>query len=70
MFVFVCFSRSQDTVLGETGDPHELFEVDQCDNNPLGAIIDKVEVCLIIVNFTLQTKCFVGESFDCYIILM
>jgi DNA (cytosine-5)-methyltransferase 1 len=38
------FSRPQDTVLGEAGDTQELFQVDECDVNPLGAIMDKVEV--------------------------
>eukprot|EP00731_Ephydatia_muelleri_P026418 Em0018g518a len=33
-----------DTVLGETGDPCELFMVDECDENPLGAIMEKVNV--------------------------
>ncbi len=37
-------SRSSDTLLGETGDPCELFPSDDCDNNPLGAIMGKVEV--------------------------
>ena len=40
-------SRSSDTVLGETGDPRELFLIDDCEDNPLGAIMDKVEVSLI-----------------------
>ncbi|XP_011402705.2 PREDICTED: DNA (cytosine-5)-methyltransferase 1-like isoform X1 [Amphimedon queenslandica] len=38
------FHRSTDTVLGETGDPRELFLIDDCEDNPLGAIMDKVEV--------------------------
>ena len=38
------FSRSSDTILGETGDPSELFISDDCDNNPLGAIMGKVNV--------------------------
>ena len=37
-------SRSSETALGETGDPRELFLLDECDDNPLGAIIDKVQV--------------------------
>ena len=44
MFHGQWFSRGSDTVLGETGDPYELFVVDQCDDNPLGAIIGKVKV--------------------------
>ena len=39
-----CFSqcsRSNDTVLGNTGDPMELFLVDQCEDNPLGSIMAK-----------------------------
>ncbi|XP_028404799.1 DNA (cytosine-5)-methyltransferase 1-like isoform X2 [Dendronephthya gigantea] len=34
-------SRSTDTVLGNTGDPKELFLVDQCEDNPLGSIVAK-----------------------------
>ena len=44
MFHGQWFSRGSDTVLGEAGDPCELFAVDQCDDNPLGAIMDKVKV--------------------------
>uniref|UniRef100_A0A1X7ST04 CXXC-type domain-containing protein n=1 Tax=Amphimedon queenslandica TaxID=400682 RepID=A0A1X7ST04_AMPQE len=38
------FHRSTDTVLGKTGDPRELFLIDDCEDNSLGAIMDKVEV--------------------------
>ncbi len=38
------YSRGCETVLGETGDPCELFMVDQCDDNPLGAVLGKVNV--------------------------
>ena len=38
------FSRGSETVLGETGDPCELFLVDLCDDSPLGAIMDKIKV--------------------------
>eukprot|EP00731_Ephydatia_muelleri_P024749 Em0016g1020a len=38
------FSRGSDTVLGETGDPCELFMVDECDENPLGSIKEKVNL--------------------------
>ena len=38
------YHRGNDTALGETSDPCELFMVDQCDDCPLGAIIDKVTV--------------------------
>jgi len=44
MFHGQWFSRGSDTVLGEAGDPCELFAVDQCDDNPLGAIMDKVKL--------------------------
>ena len=50
MFFTLCIflsssnSRSRDTLLGETGDPCELFVSDDCDNNPLGAIMGKVNV--------------------------
>ena len=44
MFHGQWFSRGSDTVLGETGDPCELFVVDQCDDIPPGAIIEKVKV--------------------------
>ena len=42
-------SRGSDTVLGETGDPCELFMVDECDENPLGSIKEKVNVSIVIV---------------------
>lgn len=38
------FSRGSDTVLGEAGDPCELFMVDECDDNPLGSITEKVNL--------------------------
>ena len=38
------FTRSAETVLGEAGDATELFLADLCDDNPLGAIMDKVNV--------------------------
>ena len=44
MFHGQWFSRGSETVLGEVGDPCELYAVDQCDDNPLGAIMDKVKV--------------------------
>ncbi|XP_028404801.1 DNA (cytosine-5)-methyltransferase 1-like isoform X2 [Dendronephthya gigantea] len=37
-------SRTTDTVLGNTGDPRELFLVDQCEDNPLGSIMAKCTV--------------------------
>ena len=40
------YSRASDTMLGEMGDPCELFVVDECDDNPLGAIMDKIDVSL------------------------
>ena len=42
-------SRGSDTVLGEAGDPCELFMVDECDENPLGAIMEKVNVSFVHV---------------------
>lgn len=44
-------NRGGDTVLGETSDPCELFLVDVCEDNPLGAVVGKV-------NVTLQTELF------------
>ena len=41
---FCIYSRGLDTLLGETGDPCELFLVDECDDNPLGAILNKINV--------------------------
>ena len=38
------YSRSNDTMLGEMGDPYELFVVNECDDNPVGAIVDKIHV--------------------------
>ena len=38
------FNRGSETVLGETGDPTELFLVDSCDNTPLYAVIRTVQV--------------------------
>lgn len=40
----VDYSRSSDTLLGESGDPTELFVSETCDDNPLGAIMGKVHV--------------------------
>ena len=44
MFYKHSFSRGLDTLLGETADPCELFLVDECDDNPLGAILNKIDV--------------------------
>ena len=41
---FNLFSHFSDTVLGDTGDPWELFIIDDCDDNRLGATMDKVGV--------------------------
>ena len=46
------FSRGSETVLGETADPCELFLIDNCDDNPLGAVVDKVDVRLIQWHFS------------------
>lgn len=42
-------SRSTDTVLGETGDPRELFTTEECDDNPLGAILDQATVASMTI---------------------
>ena len=44
MFHSTWFNRGSETVLGETGDPTELFLVDHCDNTPLYAVIRRVQV--------------------------
>lgn len=44
MFHGQWYSRGSETVLGEVSDPCELFMVDQCDDNPLGAVLGKVNV--------------------------
>lgn len=44
MFHAHLFCRATDTVLGESGDPRELFVVDECENCPLGTIVRKAEV--------------------------
>nr|XP_022900238.1 DNA (cytosine-5)-methyltransferase PliMCI-like [Onthophagus taurus] len=38
------FTRGVKTVLGETSDPRELFDVDMCENLPLGSIVRKAFV--------------------------
>lgn len=38
------FCRGINTVLGETADPHELFEADICENCPIGSIVRKTKV--------------------------
>jgi DNA (cytosine-5)-methyltransferase 1 len=56
------FSRCSDTVVGVTGNPSELFLVDECDNNPLGSIMRKVQVDFRTrsENWSMQG----GEDFD------
>ncbi|KAJ8969760.1 hypothetical protein NQ314_001597, partial [Rhamnusium bicolor] len=44
MFHAHFFCRGTDTILGETADPRELFVVDDCDDYPLGCILQKTEV--------------------------
>lgn len=44
MFHSTWFNRGSETVLGETGDPTEIFLVDHCDNTPLYAVIRRVQV--------------------------
>eukprot|EP00794_Sanderia_malayensis_P016015 gene16015-17632_t len=38
--------RASETILGETGDPAEVFRSDECDDNPLGSVMDSCEVNL------------------------
>ena len=38
------FYRGSETVLGEASDPLELFFVEECDDNDLVAVHDKVKV--------------------------
>ncbi|KAJ7334456.1 DNA (cytosine-5)-methyltransferase 1 [Desmophyllum pertusum] len=44
MFHCRWLSRGSDTILGETSDETELFLVDECDDNPLGSIVQKCTV--------------------------
>ena len=53
--MYACCSRGLDTLLGETGDPCELFLVDECDDNPLGAILNKINVSIQLLIVTLYT---------------
>lgn len=39
---FLC--RSKDSILGETGDPKELFLVHDCEDLPLKCVVGKAEV--------------------------
>ena len=52
---FLFHSRGSDTLLGETSDPAEVFLVDECDNNPLGSIVQKCTVCELL-NETVNVK--------------
>ena len=36
--------RAAETIIGESGDPTELFLCDDCGNSPIGAITEKCEV--------------------------
>ena len=38
------FALGVDTVLGETGDPAEIFRLDTCDNEPLLCYVGKASV--------------------------
>ena len=38
------FCRGNDTMLGETADPLELFFVDDCENTVLNTVMKKVTV--------------------------
>lgn len=37
-------SRGSDTLLGEAGDPLELFLVDECEDTQLAYVVSKVKV--------------------------
>ena len=52
LFHALWLNRSCETVLGETGDPCELFLVDSCDDNPLGSVMEKVDVSLTFALLT------------------
>lgn len=54
MFHGQLFCRGSDTILGETADPRELFEVDDCENLPLGSIVRKAEVSKNMINKLLK----------------
>lgn len=41
------FCRGNDTILGETSDPQELFIVDDCDDYPLGSVFRTAEVSIL-----------------------
>ena len=47
--------RSAETILGETGDPTELFLCDDCDSNPLGSIMSKCKVSLSVISCQLSS---------------
>lgn len=38
------FSHGSQTILGETANPQALFLLDQCDDNPVEAILQKISV--------------------------
>lgn len=44
MFHAHLFCRGEDTVLGQTSDPRELFVLDICKDYPLGSIVGKAQV--------------------------
>ena len=43
------FVRGADTVLGETSDPAELFLLDECDDEPLASVTDKINVRYLLL---------------------
>lgn len=51
LFHAIFFCRGSDTILGETSDPRELFEVYVCDDCPLGSIVRKAKVKIFITLF-------------------
>lgn len=61
---FLC--RSKDSILGETGDPKELFSVYDCEDLPLKCVVGKAEVkakaelkvVLIIITFLILGSIF------------
>lgn len=50
IYVYIChlfyFSRGSDTVLGETSNSSELFGCFECDDEEIGSIYNKCNVCI------------------------
>ena len=69
--------RSTDTVLGECGDPAEVFLSDHCDNNPLGCYIKynkpsekwfeeegKTDICVVQIADDNEQELFVQKWYE------